>query len=327
MRLKRIDVFRLLAIYMVIWAHTQFFDGIKAESLLMKGIEIGVTLLARWSMQFFFIVSGYFVGGKLIESPGQTFFIAWKYTKKLFIVFLFWCVVYAIENPEYVAKLASKEPLTLILEGTRLHLWFLMSMALTIWLFAVWPFDKKGNSLLIFGVIAYIIGLWGGSYQITPIGLNLDFNTRNGIFFSTIFFAIGVLIYLKKPQVSPALAWGLCLAGLALFALETYILWANWTLLPIRNDYLLGSVLYGIGAFFVAFTAQRETKLDWLLAPYAQYVLGVYVAHLLVLDALKPLGAWFDPILWAFIYPMLVFGLTLLGVILLSKTPLRSVVM
>ena len=325
MRLKRIDVFRLFAIYIVIWAHSQFFDGIKAESSLAKGVELGVDLVVRSSMQFFFIVSGYFLGGKILDEPAQKFSTAWKYSKKLLLFFLFWSAVYALEDPQTFIKLVTKDPLTLLFEGTRIHLWFLMSLFLTIWLFALWPLDKKGKSFLVFGGIVYIIGLLGGSYQVTPIGLNLDFNTRNGIFFSALFFAIGVLIYIKKPQVSPALAWGLYLGGFILFSLETYFLWAQWRSLPIRHDYLISSIPYGIGVFFVAFTARRETKLDNLLAPYGKYVLGIYVAHLLILDLLKPLGAVFDPLLWAFVLPMLVFGITLPAVILLSKTPLRSV--
>jgi surface polysaccharide O-acyltransferase-like enzyme len=191
----------------------------------------------------------------------------------------------------------------------------------------LWPLNKKGNSFLVFGAIAYILGLLGGSYQITPVGLNLDFNTRNGIFFSALFFAIGVLIYVKKPQVSPALAWGLYLAGFALFSFEVYFLWANWSVLPIRHDYVIGSIPYGIGAFLIAYTAKRETRLDTFLAPYGKYVLGIYVSHLLFLDLLRPLGASFNPAIWNFLFPILVFGSSLLAVILLSKTPLHRFVM
>jgi surface polysaccharide O-acyltransferase-like enzyme len=327
LRLKRIDVSRLLAIYMVIWAHCQFFDGIKAESVQTKGLELIVVILMRSTMQFFFIVSGYFAGGKILENPSEKFALAWKYTKKLLLIFLVWCGIYGIENPEHFVRLATKHPIELIFEGTRIHLWFLVALFLAIWLFALWPLNKKGYSFIIFGAIIYTIGLLGGSYQITPVGLNLDFNTRNGVFFSALFFAIGVLMYSKKLRVSPAVAWGLYLGGLVLFSLETYLLWAHWSALPIRHDYLIGSVPYGIGAFFIAFIAIGETKVDTLLAPYGKYVLGIYVSHLLFLDLLKPLGASFNPAVWNFLFPVLVFGSSLLAVILLSRTPLRRFVM
>jgi surface polysaccharide O-acyltransferase-like enzyme len=326
MRLKRIDLFRVFAIYWIIWAHSQFFDDIKPETILAKGIELGVNLTVRWTMQFFFIVAGVFVGAKMTREPDKVLSIAWNYSKKLLLIFFVWSLIYAIENPQSVLQMARKEPLDLLFGGARIHLWFLMSMSLAIWLFALWPLDKKGYSFLNFGIVLYIIGLLGGSYQLTPLGIDLIFNTRNGIFFSVLFFAIGVLISVKQWKVGPALAWILFVGGCLLFGLESYFLWANWTLLPIRHDYLFASIPYGIGAFFVAFAAKRETKLDERLAPLAPYVLGVYVSHLLVLDLLKPLGALLDPILWAFLYPALIFGITLTGVYLLSKTPLRSLV-
>ena len=326
MRLKRIDVFRLFAIYMVVWAHSQFFDGIKAESVFSQGLEIGIVLVARFSMQFFFIVSGYFVGGKIIENQSRALSIAWKQTQKLLPIFLVWFAVYALEDPQAFMKLAMKDPLALILEGPRLHLWFLVSMILTIWLFAVWPLNKKGSSFLVFGMVLYIMGLLGGPYINAPIGVDLHFNTRDGVFFSTLFFAIGVLISSWKPRVGPALAWGIYFAGFVIFSLETFFLWATWSMLPVRHDYLIGSVPYGIGAFFMALTARRETKLDTLAAPYSKYVLGIYVSHLLFLDLWKPLGVLIHPVLWSFLFPILVFGSSLLAVILLSKTPLRRFV-
>lgn len=326
MRLKRIDVFRLIAIYLVVWAHCQFFDDIKPESLAGKGLELGVVTLMRSTMPFFFIASGYFLGGKIIENQPRKFVAAWNYTKKLLLVFLFWCLVYALENPEAILRLAEKHPLTLLFEGTRLHLWFLVSLMLTVWLFTIWPLDKKGYSFLVFGSIVFGVGLLGGSYAVTPAGLSLDFNTRNGIFFSAIFFAIGALLRAKRPQIHPAFAWGLYLSGLAIFALETWFLRVNWSALPIRHDYLLGSVPYGMGMFLVAYSARRETTLDDVLAPHNKYVLGIYVSHMLFLDILKPLGNFMDPILWGFLFPILVFGSSLAAVILLSKTPLRRFV-
>jgi hypothetical protein len=152
MRLKRIDVFRLFAIYMVVWAHTQFFDGIKAESSMEKGLELGVDLIVRASMQFFFIASGYFLGGRIFENPSQKFATAWKYSKKLLLFFVFWCAIYGIENPQYFMRLVTKDPVTLIFEGTRIHLWFLVALFLVHLVICIVAFEQKGQ---------LFPGLWG----------------------------------------------------------------------------------------------------------------------------------------------------------------------
>lgn len=327
MRLKRIELVRLIAIFLIVWAHCQFFDGIQPTTTFSKASEIGIIVLMRFTIQFFFLVSGYFVGNKIAEDPANAYAIAWKYSRKIMIIFFFWSIIYALENPQYFMRLLTRDPLTLVFEGTRIHLWFLVSLGLTIWLFALWPFNKKGNSFLVFAAAIYVLGLLGGSYLPTPIGVNLDFNTRNGVFFGALFFAMGAIIRVHKLKVSPAAAWTMFLSGLAWFAAETYFLWANWSSLPIRHDYLFGSIPYGLGAFFVALSARRETKLDIALEPYSKYVLGIYVSHLLFLDLWKPLGTTVNPIVWIFLMPALVFGSSLLAVILLSKTPLRRLVM
>jgi len=328
MRLKRIETVRLITMFLIVWAHTQFFNGIKADLPSAPAVgELVVVMIARYSIPFFFIVSGYFLGGKIVDDPSQAHAIAWKYSKKLLLLFVFWSAVYALENPETFMRLLTKDPVTLIFEGTRIHLWFLVSLALAIWSFALWPLDRKGNSFVVFALALNVLGLLGGSYLPTPVGIHLDFNTRNAIFFSALYFGMGAWIHAKKPSVSPALAWGIYLFGQAMFCLEVYLLYVNWSALPIRHDYLVGSIPFGVGIFLVALTSKRETKLDTALEPYSKYVLGIYVAHLLVLDLWKPLGVYFPVMVWFFVMPVLVFGSTLLGVILLSKTPLRRFVM
>lgn len=327
MRFKRIDVFRLVAIFIVIWAHAQFFDGVKPEGAFASGLELTVVIAMRCTMQFFFIASGYFVGGKIMEAPGATFGLTWKYLRKLLLVFAGWSFLYALQSPFKFMQVVREDPEKLFFEGTRIHLWFLVALFLAILLFKLWPFDKKGNSFLLFGLGLFAVGLLGGSYAITPIGMDLHFNTRNAIFFSVPFFAIGVHLYVKKPSITPRAAWGIFLFGLVLFSVETYILWARWSALPIRHDYLLGSIPYGTGFFLIAYAARKKARLDDILAPYSKYVLGIYASHILFLDLWAPWGKYFDPISWGFLLPILVFVSSLLTVMIISKTPLKWMVL
>lgn len=323
MRLQRIDAFRFYSIILILFAHTQYFGGIDLSLPFTKAFSIAVVTLARPTIQFFFILSGFFLGGKIIESPSQAIPLARKYTGKLLIVFLFWCAIYALVNPENAWLLLTRNPLRLIFEGTRVHLWYLPSLILTVWLFALWPGNRKGWSFLALGGILFAIGALGGAYRFTPLGLDMEFNTRNGIFFSTLFFGIGAWFHAHPPRVNKAAAIGIYLAGLALFSIECFYLWSQFELDPIKNDYVFGSIPYGIGFFLLAYLFDT-TRLDKLAAPLSKFVLGMYVAHMVILDlALKPMHKIINPILWQLTVPILLFFLTLALVWLISRTPLK----
>jgi surface polysaccharide O-acyltransferase-like enzyme len=324
-RLQRIDAFRFYSIILILYAHTQYFGGIDLSLPFTRAFSIAVVTLARPTIQFFFILSGFFLGGKILEAPDQALAIARKYTWKLLIVFLFWCVVYALANPHEAWTLLTHAPDRLLFEGTRVHLWYLPSLILTVWLFALWPFNRASWTFPALGGILFVLGLLGGAYRLTPPGLDLRFNTRDGVFFSTLFFAIGAWFHAHKPAVSKGTAVGIYLVGLVLFSVECYFLWTQYGLDPIKNDYVLGSIPYGIGLFLIAYLFDA-TRLDQLAAPFASLVLGMYVAHMLILDLiLKPLHKGFNPILWQQIAPIALFFLTFGLVWGISKTPFKRV--
>ena len=340
MRQQRIDAFRFYTLFMVICAHVRLFGGLNHGSLPAELLELGFVIGARFTIPFFFIVSGYFLGGKIVQEPSRAIPIASRYTKKLAKVFLFWCAIYAVEKPLqesgftygilrptwwYLSWLVKEEPIRLMFEGTIVHLWFLVSLILTVWLFALWPFDKKSNRFLLLGGVLYVCGLLGGSYKVTPFGFDAHFNTRNGIFFGTLFFAIGVAFHNRMPRVNKTTASCIALIGLAIFCLEAYYLRLQWSVSPIQHDYLLGTVPFGVGVALLALTHQDST-IDRLVGPYGRYTLGVYASHMLFLDLWRPFGSFVQPIVWQFMFPILVFGSSLLTSIIVSRTPLRCVV-
>jgi surface polysaccharide O-acyltransferase-like enzyme len=204
-------------------------------------------------------------------------------------------------------------------------LWFLVSLILTAWLYALWPFRRDDRTFLVLGAVLYIIGLLGGSYRLMPLGLDLQFNTRDGIFFSTLFFAIGIAFRNRTPQVSKPFAIGMALTGLVLYTLEALFLKLQWDLSPRFHDYLLGTVPFGVGVALLALS-QPDSDLDRRVGAYGQYVLGIYAVHLLFMDWLSPIGLLVGPLVWQLTSPVLIFGLSLVTSIFLAKTPLRRVV-
>jgi len=325
-RLQRIDAFRVYSILLIMFAHAQYFSAIDFSLPFTRAFSVIIIGIARPTIQFFFIASGFFLGGKILDDPQQAIPLAWKYTRRLLVVFLFWSIIYALVQPNEFLLLLEKDPVRLIFEGPKLHLWYLPSLILAIWLFALWPFDRKSWSFLAFGTVLFLVGLMGGAYRLTDIGVNLHFNTRDAAFFGTVFFGIGAYIHQKQPRVSKAAAVGIYLLGMAMYALESWYLWAQYNMDPIRNDYVLGSIPYGIGFFLLAYTFTAN-RLDRFAAKFAPYVLGIYVGHMLILDwLLKPLHKSFHPILWQLGLPFVLFVLSLGAVYLISKTPLKRVI-
>lgn len=326
MRQLRLDAFRLYAIALIVVAHVQYFGGTdEASPLALRLLQfVGVTL-PRYSIPFFFILAGYFTGGKIVREPEHALETARRYTWRLGAIFLVWCAVYAVESPQIFLYLLREYPVTLLLDGSRVHLWFLVSMILTVWLFVLWPFDKKGRSFLWLGGALYVFGLLAGSYRATPLGFDLHFNPRDGVFFGTLFFGIGVYFSMNRPQVSVRTSLALAAGGLLLFCAEVAYLRVFWKVGAIKHDFLIGTIPFGMGVTLLAF-ARADTSLDKRLGPYGRYTLGIYGSHLLFVDWYRPLGAWVNPYLWQVLYAAMVFGSALLFSVVLEKTPLRKLV-
>lgn len=322
-RQPRIDAFRVYSIILILIGHTLYFAEIDLSQPLTKAYAYSIAILARPTIPFFFILSGYFLGGKIIDAPAQAISIAHKYTWKLGALFLFWGAIYALANPYRTWALLTENPVRLLFEGTQIHLWFLASLFLTVWLFALWPNAKKSITFLALGGGLFVIGLLGGPYRFSTFGLDLHFNTRDGIFFSTLFFGIGAWFHASKPNISKSTSMWIYLAGMAAFSIECILLWSHNRLNPLHNDYVLGSIPYGIGLFLIAYRFEA-TRLDRLAAPFAVYVIGMYVSHMLVIDLfLKPIHKLFSPGLWQLTGPILLCLLTLAITSLVGRTQLK----
>ena len=165
------DAFRVYSVILILFAHVQYFGGVDFDARFTRPLSIVIVVLARATIQFFFIAAGYFTGGQMIESPQRARSIAWDYTRRLGIIFIFWSVIYELLNPGGLLQLLRADPLRLIFEGTRLHLWYLPALILSAWLFALWPFDRRSWTFPAFAALLFTIGLLGGAYSETPIGI------------------------------------------------------------------------------------------------------------------------------------------------------------
>jgi surface polysaccharide O-acyltransferase-like enzyme len=339
-RILSFDAFKVFAILGVICLHTRPFAGIEyvgKNPYVLCGILINQ--ISRVAVPFFFLLSGYLLAGRL--KPGSSMDIIGRYNRRVISIFIFWSLVYftiplGVDNLtserflEFMSSNAARavgHPLDFLMEGSKYHLWFLVSLLLAVWIVMSQLALGFDRGILWTGAFLFVIGLLAGPYSATPIGFNLHFNTRNGPFFSTLFVAIGWWIARKdcRPKTTPALMlllFGFCLQlGEGLFLYKAYGKWFTW------HDYLVGTVFFGTGALLLALS-KPDLLSSTILPKLGKYTLGIYASHILFVEMLRPMFSSSTNPLWDISFPMIVFLVSLSLVFLISQVrPLRPFVL
>lgn len=286
-----------------------------------------VNQLARFAVPFFFVISGFFWSRK-ISSTGDIFGSSLQLSKRLLVLFCSWSLIYifpwnAAESFDFGSFGPLKQlywnigssinhPLRTLLEGTGIHLWFLMGLLCSVIISALLLRLRMGFALAPLAVLLYAVGLAGKAYRDTPIGFHVDFNFRDGPFFSLIFFVTGHFLHTRRP----AHHWcrtGLLLAsvGLALHFLELLLLHRLWGS-SMLQDYVVGTYLFGTGCALVALSRDPRIAWSWT-SSIGPLVLGIYALHVVFVDLLAPLDRLWSPHpAWEIAYPVIVFLLSTL---------------
>lgn len=336
-RIQNVDIFRVFAIFAVILIHTGPFENYSNNiNVCYRYLALFINQSARFSIPFFFMISGYFLGVK-IKKGGSLISISVERAKKIIIIFLAWsfiflifCNLYAIKTSGvlgfiksmywYLANIAEN-PIVLIMEGTFGHLWFLMSLLCALLITAFFIFWGYHKSLIIIALTLYFIGLFGKAYSGTPIGIEMDFNTRNGPFFSTLPFITGYFLSNLRPS-SRWLLRGIIifLIGWVLHFAETYILWVLYGT-ALGQEYVIGTYFMGLG-YGVTALSKHSFFRNEKLGQIGQFTLGIYAIHAIFVVFLKPLDEIFFSLVWQIGYPVIVLMLSIISVLILSKNAL-----
>lgn len=203
-----IDMFRLLAAFLVITVHTSPLCSINpaADFVLTR-------ILARLAVPFFFVTSGFF----LVKRYAKDTVKLQMFIKKTIKIYGVSILIYLPLN--IYAHYFSKELLLpriiqdIVFNGTFYHLWYLPASifgAVITW-FLIKKLDYKKSFFIV--AFLYVIGLLGDSYygiagqfSISREFYNLLFQimyyTRNGLFFAPIFFWLGSFIANKQINFS-----------------------------------------------------------------------------------------------------------------------------
>ena len=105
--------------------------------------------------------------------------------KRIGIMFLFWSFVYVlpydltqIQNYGVLGPIKasywkiynlSQDPIRLIMQGTKVHLWFLIGLLFSIYISAFFIYQKLSKGLLVTSIFLYLFGLLAKAYADTPM--------------------------------------------------------------------------------------------------------------------------------------------------------------
>ena len=328
--------FVLLAILAVIAIHTiPFQSHAHNDSTLNTALYFGINQAARFAVPFFFIISGFFWAKKVLNGSKLTS-TSLTMTKRIVLILLAWNVFYllpynlagfyehGILGPVKLAywKVTGfiEDPHYFLLQGSRVHLWFLISLIIALVISTAFVYFNKPILLLGIAFVLYCLGVLAKAYSDTPLGLSLDFNTRNGPFFSTLFFVLGYFL----AQYQPNHRWlyfgtAIFFAGLILQASEVYLIWKIYGS-SLEQDYVFGTILIGLGATIAALSNHPIIQIP-SLAKIGAMTLGVYAVHFVFVDWLKPLDQYLNHAVWEIGYVVLVFVLSITTVWIIAQHP------
>lgn len=271
-----VEIARLCAFACVVTAHANSLEMFRQHQ------DVGFFLdeLCRFSVQLFFLVSGFFWRPSQIDDPVS-------YLKKLFpkiaIPFVLWAAIYLSLDATQLLY-SSPEPRTWRSYittpwsgGIAFHLWFLPGLFIGTGIGMALVKHLGLNRAMIVVFVLFLIGAFLGTY-LRPLGVTLPLSTyRNGIFFSPIFLVSGY--YLKTLPKLPGLPVFAVMAvlGWALNLVEGIYVFRGY---PNGHDLSLGTLPFGIGVFGMLLHLKSSSQ---AFAAWGRDVFGAYLVHVLIL--------------------------------------------
>jgi surface polysaccharide O-acyltransferase-like enzyme len=336
-RLQAVDVFRVLAILAVIALHTAQHEGPGAVGTAFDAATF-LNQVERFAVPMFFILSGYFWSAKC-HARSDYLRSSLALASRVMLLFLVWCTVYFLVSEadtlgrfglssalaQWAARLSAMRGGygTLLLQGPKVHLWFLPALALAALTTGVLLSRRMLRTLFVLAIVVYAVGLAGKAYADTPFGFHTPFNMRNGPFLSLPMFVTGHALRQRGPQASWAATGALlALGGLVLQMAEVAWLHTRYGT-RMDQDFVAGTWLFGLGVSMVALSGLRWARIGGLAA-LGPLVLGIYASHYLFVDGLRAVAGIGAGPAGGLRYVLLVFLLSLGLTWALSRIPLAQ---
>ncbi|MBJ7576728.1 acyltransferase [Devosia sp. MC532] len=275
------DLLRLVAFCAVVCIHAYgaFPEGDPMRDSLRD--------LSRFAVPSFFILAGYF-SAKIapVRKVGQR--VAWP--------LVFWLAFYNLRPSAFVG-----DPVTLVERlllvawtgGAGYHLWYLPALLVggTIVFAGLSSVGFVATAVLT--TVLYATGMSLGVYSELLTGeVFPTYWMRSGLFFTPIFFLIGVSLKRDPRWMLLSTRWWLLvsLMGLVMHLIEKYGLrGVNLS----DNEYSIGTLFWAVGAGAIFLRMKSPTSP--ILSALAQASFGAYLVHVFILRRVEDYFSYWDP--------------------------------
>lgn len=297
-----VDVVKLICSILVVAVHTGPFLSIDATLNYFV-----VQILGRIAVPFFFVASAFFFFKKLDYEAGllsrENLRALRKFVFRIGKLYLIWTLIYLIPlsiqwfHGGMDGSTIVRFIRNFFFTGSYYHLWFLPSMIFAMCFVYVLLAKFKLMKVIEIGLILYVIGMLINVYGSIVVHIPLLGNgiklylqifetTRNGLFFGTIYMAIGFYIANGRFRMNQSELCKRTLISFGLLCIEGFFLRGLGIDTPLTSMYLM---LLPFMFYFFLYVISFDLKFHERFLTFRACSTLIYLSHILfvlVLDAL-----------------------------------------
>jgi surface polysaccharide O-acyltransferase-like enzyme len=265
-RNQSVDTFRLLAALSVIILHLDY-------SNLPREFGVGIRLLSRWAIPFFFIVSGYFFASRNPEGKRLN---VQAVVERLLWIFLLWNIIYApvvIDQHDVTTLLKRLFSLAFLYFGDFVHLWFVPALFSSYLFVAFCHNSGLRRGLPVFSALFIVLALISTSYSVSIkpwFSFEFDFTYWMSIPFLYLGFH-----FFRRGHPSWWMSAILIVGGAGLQILEARFLYDEYAVSAYDHEFLVGTIPFAIGMAGLALNDLRWSRYPVLSNWGRDYSLGI----------------------------------------------------
>lgn len=270
-----IDMVRLIAAFCVMTMHTD-----------MPGFGLGISSIIRlsgkWTVPFFFIATGYFLGLKINSSNRLSTNNIEKNVVNLISIFIVSSIIYLIHSSIFTHRWFENN-VSFLLNGTYWHLWFIGSMIFG-YLF-IWYIYNIGYErfLPLISILILLIAVFTDSYD-TIINKNFAYGEIPRFLTSISFMYIGIYLSKRIFKQERLSIWIIIfLIGFFLQFIEAYLLYKLYKYPLGEPQILIGTIVCSVAIFIICLSF--NTNENRISIYGKKYSLFIYLYHII--------GYWF----------------------------------